>query len=220
MLKSVSLFALCLILLVLTQSVDAQGFQGAIAIGGNLSQVDGDEVVGFKKIGFNGSAIAILPIKEKWAISIEASFNQKGAYQKLPFEADPSKSLPYYRLQLNYAEVPLMLHFTDKEFLTFGLGLSYGRLVGVEEIEWGEQSAVALYSGDYLRTDLNGLVDIRFPIYKRLNFNFRYAYSFIPIRQRTFTNISGESWNRNQFNNMLTFRLYYIFNERKYLPND
>lgn len=197
-----------------------QGIQGAVAIGTNLSQVDGDEVVGFKKFGLNVSAIAIIPFKKKWSISLEASYNQKGAYEKLPRIAQPDKSLPYYNLRLSYAEVPIIIHFTDKGFLTVGLGMSYGRLVSVKEIEWGENTELSLYSGDYARNDLNGIFDLRIPIFKRLSFNFRYAYSFIKIRTRTYSNIAGDTWTRDQYNNLLSFRIHYIFNEPKNTIND
>ena len=211
---------LFLILMITPLTTFSQGIQGAFAFGANLSQVDGDEVVGFKKIGLNASAIAIIPFKKKWAVSLEASFSQKGSYEKYPIQADPTKSLPYYNLRLNYAEVPVIIHFTDKGFLTVGLGLSYGRLVGVKEIEWGEQTELSLYSGDYARNDLNGIFDLRIPIYKRLSFNFRYAYSFIKIRTRTYTNIGGDEWTRKQYNNLLSFRVHYIFNNPKNAVND
>jgi len=208
------------ILIVLApQTASTQGIQGAIAFGTNLSQVDGDEVVGFKKFGINASAIAIMPFKKRWAISIEASFSQKGAYEKYPRNYQADKLYPYYNLRLNYAEVPVLLHFTDKGFLTAGLGLSWGRLVGVKEIEWGKQTDLSLYSGDYARNDLNGIFDLRIPIYKKLKFNFRYSYSFMVIRNRTYTNIAGDTWTRKQYNNILTFRIYYIFNEPKNADN-
>lgn len=211
---------LLIIFLSLSQQGLGQGIQGAIALGGNLTQVDGDEVFGFKKIGINAAAIAIIPIQKKWSISLEASFSQKGAYQKYPNESFPNKELPYYNLRLNYAEVPVLVHFTDKEFLTVGLGMSWGRLVKVNEIEWGIKTPVDVYSGDFVRTDLNGIVDFRFPVYKKLNVNVRYAYSFAKIRTRTYTNLSGDEWTRNQYNNIITLRLYYIFNDRKPSHND
>jgi hypothetical protein len=214
------IFVGLLLLFAVTQKSYSQAFQGAVAIGSNLTQVDGDEVFGFKKFGLNASAIAIVPFKDKWSVSLEACFNQKGAYQKYPREMLPDKELPYYKLTLNYAEIPLMLHFTDKGFLTFGLGFSYGRLVGVKEIEWGIQTPLTLFSGDYIRDDYNVIFDVRAPIYKRLYFNFRYAYSLAKIRTRTYTNISGDEWTRDQYNNVLTIRLLYLFNEVKKHSND
>ncbi len=207
--------SILIVLLLIGTLAIGQAFQGAIAIGTNLTQVDGDEMYGFKKFGFNASAIAIMPIKRRWAISIEASYSQKGSYEKYPREADPTKGLPYYNLRLSYAEVPFLVHFTDKEFLTVGLGMSWGRLVDMKEIEWGEKTEASLYSGHYNRNDINGIFDIRFPVYKGLNVNFRYSYSFAKIRTREYSNISGDKWSRDQYNNILTLRLYYIINKRK-----
>jgi hypothetical protein len=62
----------------LAQQVSAQSFLGALAFGGNLTQVDGDEMYGFKKLGFNVGVSAIYPFTDKWSMSIEASFSQKG----------------------------------------------------------------------------------------------------------------------------------------------
>ncbi len=219
-LKYLLVFVILLLVVIFTNKSYAQGFQGGVAIGTNLTQVDGDEVFGFKKFGLNTAAIAIFPFKEKWSVSLEASFSQKGAYQKYPREMLAGKDLPYYKLTLNYAEIPLMLHFTDKGFLTFGLGFSYGRLVGVREIEWGVQTPLTLYSGDYSRDDYNVIVDVRAPIYKKIYFNFRYAYSLTKIRTRTYTNIAGDEWKRNQYNNIITVRLLYIFNDVKKHSDD
>ena len=196
------------------QQVRAQAFLGALAFGGNLTQVDGDEVYGFKKIGFNVGVAAIYPFDDKWSLSIEASYSQKGAYQKYPHQADNTKLLPYYNLRLSYLEVPLIAHFTDKGFLNFGLGLSWGRLVGIKEIEWGETVHSSTTNSPYSDNDINGIVSIQIPIYKRFKFNFRYAYSFAKIRTREFSNIFGDTWKRDQYNNILTFRIIYVFNER------
>jgi len=217
--KTTNILILAFVLLFSTLSY-GQSIQGAIAVGTNLTQVDGDMMYGFKKFGLNASAIAIIPFKKKWAVSVEASYSQKGSHEYYPPESDPAKELPYYDLRLSYAEVPIIVHFTDKGFLTVGLGLSWGRLVGMKEIEWNTQTDASLYSGHYSRNDINGIFDLRLPIYKKLNINFRYAYSFAKIRTRTFSNITGSTVVRDQYNNVLTLRLYYIFNERKTNNND
>lgn len=198
----------------------SQAFQGALALGANLTQVDGDEMYGFKKFGFNAAAVAIMPFKKNWAFSIEASYTQKGSYEKYPNVQNPLKELPYYNLRLSYAEVPFLVHYTDKEFLTVGLGMAWGRLVELKEIEWGLNTGATIYSGEYSRDDISGIFDLRFPVYKGLNINFRYSYSFAKIRHREYFNISGDTWKRKQYNNVLTLRLYYIFNERKNRSND
>jgi len=197
----------------MVQQVKAQAFLGALAFGGNLTQVDGDEMYGFKKIGFNAGVSAIYPFTDKWSMSIEASFSQKGSYQKYPPE-DLGKELPYYDLRLNYLDVPVLVHYTDKGFLNFGLGLSWGQLVGIKEVEWGETVHSSTTNSPYSSSDINGIVSVQIPIYKRLKFNFRYSYSFASIRTREYQNQAGEKWSRQQYNNILTFRLVYVFNEK------
>ncbi|MCK5856949.1 MAG: PorT family protein [Bacteroidales bacterium] len=199
--------------LFIIQHVKAQAFLGVLAFGGNLTQVDGDEMYGFKKIGFNVGVAAIYPFNDKWSLSIEASFAQKGSYQKYPPD-NTGKELPYYDLRLNYLDVPVLMHFTDKGFLNFGLGLSWGRLVGVKEVEWGETVHSSTTNSPYSDNDINGIVSVQIPIYKRLKFNFRYSYSFASIRTRAYSNISGDTWTRQQYNNILTFRVVYVFNEK------
>jgi len=196
------------------QQLHSQAFLGALAFGGNLTQVDGDEVYGFHKFGFNVGASAIYPFNKKWSLSIEASYSQKGSYQKYPIVDDPTRGLPYYDLRLSYLEVPFFVYFTDKEFLTVGAGLSWGRLVGIKEVEWGETKHSSTTNSPYDPNDINIMLNVRIPIYKRLKFDFRYAYSIMKIRTRTYTNSSGDSWSRDQYNNIITFRLVYVFNEK------
>lgn len=197
-----------------TQFTKAQSFLGALAFGGNLTQVDGDEVYGFKKIGFNIGVASFLPIKERFFISMEVAFSQKGAYQKYPWDAIPGNGLPYYNLRLNYVEIPLLFHFEDKQFAMIGTGFSFNRLVGLKEIEWGIQTATGSRSGVYSINDFNWIVDVRLRIVKSLRFNFRFAYSLDKIRTREYSNLAGDTWKRDQFNNILTFRLVYTFNEK------
>jgi len=193
-------------------AADAQRFLGALAFGGNLTQVDGDEIYGFKKPGFNTGVATFLPIHEKFFISLEVAFSQKGSYQKYAPQADTT--MPYYNLRLNYVEVPLLFHFEDKHFAMIGTGLSFNRLVGVKEIEYGRQTATNVNNGVYSTNDINWILDVRLRIYKSLRLNFRYAYSLSKIRTRTFSNIAGDEWTRDQYNNIITLRLVYTFNEK------
>lgn len=200
--------------LFIAPKIHAQAFLGAVAVGGNLTQVDGDEVYGFNKFGFNVGVSTIYPLNKRWSLSVEASYSQKGAVQENPPDANPTKSLPYYDLRLNYLEVPFFVYFSDKEFLTIGAGFSWGRLVGIKEIEWGEVKHSSTTNNPYAKDDFNAILNVRIPIYKRLKIDFRYAYSLAKIRTRTYSNIAGDTWSRDQYNNIITLRLVYIFNEK------
>jgi len=195
-------------------NVSAQNIKGVLIFGGNLTQVDGDEIYGFKKLGFNLGAAAIMPLNEKQTlnISVETLFSQKGSYQKYPFAYDTT-DYPYYNLNLNYLEVPILFQYTDKKIISFEGGFSWGRLVSLKEIEHGSDLNWSKQQWPYSREDWNLVAGLRFRIHNKWHLNVRYAYSFKKIRTRAYTDEIGQEWERNQYNNVITFRLYYILND-------
>ena len=208
-------FALVLVMFVFAFEAKAQIIKGEAILGMNLSQVDGDEVYGFHKVGANVGAGVLVPFgkKGRWDASFEALFSQKGAYQRPQYD----DSLTYeYELHLNYAQIPVLVMFTDKEFISFGAGFSWGRLVGVKEWEHGQLvDSTTLNSGTYNKNDYCILADIRIRVYKSLKFNLRYQYSLASIRTREYSDLSGRTWTREQFNNVISLRLIYVFGEKK-----
>jgi len=180
--------------------------------GMTLTQVDGDEVYGFHKVGGTLGAAAIVPLGEQWSVSIATDFIQKGSYQK----PQVNDSLTYeYRLRLDYLEVPLLLHFTDKDVITAGAGFSWARLVRVEEYEHALRvPATTLLGGPYERSDFSIVGDLRFRVSGRWHFSARYSYSLGKIRTREFV-VGDETLVRDQFNNVIAFRMIYIFNEAR-----
>jgi len=209
---------LAVTLIVMVNTAHAQRIKGALIAGFNLSQVDGDEVYGFKKFGFVGGPSAIIPLTSKWSVSLETIFNQKGSHQKKQYSDSSSllgeKITGAYDLKLNYVEIPVLIHYEDRNTMTVGTGFSWGRLVGVKEWEHGRRTATDL-SGPYKRNDIDWLFDLRIRVYQKLKFNLRYSYSIPEIRKREFTNVDGtRTWDRKQYNNYISFRLIYIFNEK------
>jgi len=214
--------------LILTERTFSQHILGAVSAGINLSQVDGDEVYGFKKVGFNGGPSVIIPFgkDKKWSVTIELLYSQLGSRQKSVYGAsdtirDSTRAGFYdgYRLSLNYVQVPVIVHFTDKRFIAGGLGFQYGQLVGVTEYEdyndlRGFVRSKTTLQGPYTRSDLQALADVRIRVYRGFWFNVRYSYSILPIRTREFVNpFFGNTWLREQYNNVITFRFTYIFND-------
>ncbi|MGE5424903.1 MAG: porin family protein [Syntrophothermus sp.] len=220
---------LLLFLFLTAASVKAQPFYGAISAGMNLSQVDGDEVYGFNKIGFNGGPSVIWPFgkNKKMSLTMELLYSQMGAYRADTYSnidtiKDTVRYYDGYRLKLNYVQVPLMFHYTDKGVIAGGFGLLYGQLVGVSEWEdhndergFAKIDSMKLGTpGYYKKYDLQILADVRIRLYKRLWFDIRYSYSLIPIRNRTFENpFTHKTWERKQYNNVIALRLTYILNE-------
>lgn len=204
----------------ITGKVDAQIIKGEAIVGMNLSQVDGDEVFGFKKVGANLGAGVMVPFgkRGRWDLSFETLFTQKGSKQGQQYY--DSLITGEYKLNLNYVEIPVMVMFTDKEFISFGMGLAWARLVGVTEYEHGQLvETTTLNSGTYDKNDFSILADFRIRLYKSLKFNLRYQYSLLSIRTREFSDLAGNTWTRDQYNNVITFRLIWVFNEEQSRKN-
>ena len=116
----------------LSTETKAQLVKGEGFIGLNLSQIDGDQVYGYKNIGIHGGIGAMVPVYQKnnfnIDIALEVVFNNRGSHQRATY-SDTINGQIYngaYDVSMNYLEVPLMVYFTDKQITSFGIGASYG----------------------------------------------------------------------------------------------
>lgn len=208
-----------------TNTVKAQVFLGEAFIGPNICQVDGDQIMGYFKKGINAGVGVIAPVWKKKHFSIELSlevlYNQKGARQGRKYfdhKIDPVTGIEItgeYDLSMSYGEVPFLVYFSDKNVVSAGVGVSYSRLMGLKEYEHGVRTNVTATSGEYDQNEFNILADVKIRVYKRWKAGFRYSYSLNPIRTREYFNIEGTSIDSfKQYNNLFTFRLTYVFNEK------
>jgi len=192
------------------------------AIGATASQMRGDELRGFRKWGFTTGVGAVVDLSSdaKWQLSIEADFAQRGAYN------NTHEPYSLFGFTMNYVDIPLTLHFTDPYGgMTFGLGLVYGRLVQ-------QPHGVMIYQPGYfepdtanltfLKNDLSAAIDVRFPIWRGLTFNFRYQMSLMPVKRNWgFTGLRNEgdrevtSWQNNVYNSSISIRLLYVFGDQQ-----
>ncbi len=196
-------------------ALKAQVFQGEVIGGFNLTQVDGDEVYGYHRIGAQLGLAAILPIK-KWDITLETLFSQKGSFRRSNYPGDSLNG--QYDLRLNYVEVPLLVHYTDRQVIGAGIGFSYGRLVYAKEIEHKGNGTPYSDSVKFNKDDFNFVAEVQFRIHRGLKFDIRFSYSILPIRQRTYYLNVPEPFTRKEYNNALTFRLVYVFNDKYVKP--
>ena len=234
--------------------------------------MDGDECYGYKKVGVHAGAGALVPLTSWMDVGLEVLFNQKGAYKRDSITYN--SSFPHsYNLKLNYVEVPVMLYITDKDIVSVGVGVSYGRLVYLKEMIDGkpaEYDGVTIGTGDgsliwrendenlpdiskvedldelaqivysvprysdslipsvvansntYRPNDFNICANLRFRLWEGLHAELRYQYSLRSIRTRLYySNITETlpSQVRLQYNNSITLRLVYIFNEHRSKTN-
>lgn len=231
------LFILLSLIFVIT-TISAQKFIGGAVAGMNISQVEGDEVNGYFKAGFNGGGLIMLPLNKNQTLFLttEILFTQKGAYKSNSGSVDakplddtllinydiPKNNKVYYKLRLDYVEVPIIFHYEDPNTgYALGIGASWARLVNIKETFLGYQLNTDLNSGRYYKNTWNFIVDVKIPIYQGLKFNFRYQYSIVPIgANRTFyALVNADPYQRKLYHNLLSFRMLYTFNDKYYLNN-
>ena len=208
-------FFLVIVIFVAAASVGAyaQKVKASLLAGMNMAQVDGDEVYGFYKPGLNLGIQAMAPLGNNFFLTLETNYNQKGAYQGKQSVDSLTRE---YNLRLNYVEVPVILHYNDKDILTAGVGFAYARLLDATEEEHSGNVPPYTETQGFNESDWLALFDLQFRFYKQFYFNFRYSYSMFPIREREFSAIGGpdNSWLRKQYNNTLMFRVSYRLNEK------
>ena len=257
----------------------AQIVKGELILGGNICQVDGDECYHYRKPGVHVGAGALIPITNWLDVGLEVLFNQKGAYKGDSINPHLGLYSGRYKLNLNYAEIPVMIYVTDKDRYSLGVGVSYGRIVGLQEYINGQSSAIRLGDGQiHWREDREGLPDVsqatnikeltkmlyaagypqdaaieelvpqviansdsyrgndvcicadaRVRIWEGIHAELRYQYSLMPIRTRLFYKDTNETLLKTddsrvqplqrQYNNSITLRVVYLFNEHRAKAN-
>jgi Outer membrane protein beta-barrel domain len=176
-----------------------QRFGGAILVGFNAAQLDGDNAAGFRKFGFCGGIRGIVNIGTKSELLVDLLYSQRGS------KAGESDYLVNgtnlnQKISLDYIEIPITYQFSDwlyknndgSEYfkVKFNGGLSIGRLF----------SASAAYSffdnltDQFNKTDISWVIGVSYFINKHVLLNCRYTSSF---------NLVFDNKNNNQLTNGL-----------------
>ena len=155
--------------------LSAQTFSAMLLGGFNLSQIDGDKLGGFNKIGFNTGARVSAKLTDRWSLSTEFLYSQQGA-SRVPTDDISSQ---YDKIRLNFVEVPLMINFSDWKILA-SAGVSYNRLINYEVINDVGSDITALE--DY-RTDIPAIVfGATYFFSEKLALNFRWSKYLSSLR--------------------------------------
>lgn len=186
-------------------------FYGGLIAGSTFTQVDGDNFAGYSKPGLTVGGIVYAQLYHKIAGSMEILYTQKGA---LSNKTQSSNSNIYiiqkYGIDLNYAEVPIMINYFDKRKSHFGAGISYSQLISYKEtVTTVPEFPTTIDLDDYpfKKYDLNFLLSGSLHLYKGLFLSYRFQYSLLPVR----TSIYKEFGRAEQYNNMHVLRLMYLF---------
>ena len=219
--KIYTILIMYVFLSLITTDVKAQLVKGEAFLGLNMSQIDGDKAYGYKRLGLHAGLGGLVPVYQKGNFDIDFSmeivFNQRGSHQRQQFKEDENGITGEYDVYMNYLEVPILFYFSDRQIYSLGIGASYGRMIGLKEYEHGKKTNVdLLYKGadKYNLNDFCIIAEAKVRLYERLKLAVRYQYSMAKIRTRDFYLVNGDfDCTREQYNNTITARFIYVFNE-------
>ncbi len=193
------------ICLFLFDSADAQ-FKGGFYAGVNGTQVDGDRIAGFYKLGANLAVVVEYPIDDHFGASMEIAYSQKGSQTKW------QQGVPrQYFLKLDYVEVPLMLNYHDNKKVTLSAGVGINALVNnYEEINNYNPTTNLSSILSLKKTDIEVKVGGSYQLSSHFMINVVYSYSIVSM------GVSNDSpyLNGGLFNNLVAFRLGYMIKGR------
>ena len=193
-------FAILLCCGFLTISIQAQNFGGGILAGASTSQVAGDMLGGFNKIGLLTGVYTNLKIKENLKVQLEIIYIEKGS-------RDPNlHKSTIQEITLSYVEVPISINLQQKESLGVELGILPAFIMSSKMNDYFSEIEI---DPSFEKYDFGIFVGINYHLSKKIILNSRISNSIIPIRPHVSEATDG--WNKGQYNTVLSFALHYNF---------
>ena len=190
----------------LQHSVSAQSFKGGVSFGLTAAQVDGDQLAGYNKPGPVGGLYVYKKLGHSLDLQMDMTYVQKGSR----LTPKPQNNNRFILIRLHYAEVPLTLRYTNKNF-GYEAGLSFGALLGsYTGDEFGETPVSAL-NPNFFRMEYAAHAGFGMKLSDRWSAFWKISYSLLPVRDypggRQFLSRAG------QYNNVMYFTLRYLLSK-------
>jgi hypothetical protein len=173
-------------LLLYSEDSSGQRFSAALLGGLNASQIDGDDLAGFDKVGLTGGFKAIMSFESVFQFNVEFLYTERGSRPDLfnP-EYDPD-----VEISLKYAEIPVYVSLGDwwqpeDEYYKVGVhaGLSYGRLITARTFDYyhpAEESFDKLVPY-FSNNDVSWLLGMTYRMSKNWGVTARYTREITPL---------------------------------------
>ena len=196
-------YALILAVFLTCGNLPAQTFRASILAGANLSQIDGDDLLGFHQPGVNAGLRVVAVLGDHWRVGPEIVYSQEGAKRN----RNSLNISDFRRIQLNSVELPLVVYYKDWRFTAEG-GVAYQRLIDyrIEDARGEDVTADYNLSADLFALKLGVTVFVT----PRVGINFRWSRHLTDLREAADTRWLGRT---------LTLRAVYTFGAGEALPD-
>jgi hypothetical protein len=179
-------------------------FNGTLILGLNASQIDGDLLAGYDKLGLTGGVKLDYRLEKPWYLSLELLYSARGSQSELIADA----SLPLRKISLQYIEMPLLLRYRDwwiEEESYYKVdaeaGISYGYLFNSSS----SQGSFTWQTDDFRTNDIGFILGAHYFISKHWGFGVRYTRSITRLY------INPETDERDLLGYFLSFRSLFQF---------
>jgi len=178
--KITLILAFCSLCLSFNSVYAQQTFRAGIVGGLNFTQIDGDDIAGYNKIGLTGGFMVELGLDEyeRWSAVMEILYTQKGSSSTI------NNSIVGFTISMDYAEIPLYVKYHDLQGgLSLGLGAVVGRSVRNKFVIGGVDNTDSHFGGEFppKKWEVAGLVDVSY-MFSNFGLSFRYTHSLTGVR--------------------------------------
>lgn len=189
-------------LVLTTNFIFAQRFDAGLIAGFNGTQVEGDELRGYHKVGALGGIYVQTDIAPAIVAGMEIKYSQKGARKKY----DPKKpDVDKYVMRLGYIDIPLFMGFRANERSMIIGGIAPGILIHSKELN--SDGEIPEQDRQTFNTfDLQPFVGFQFDFLERVSLDLRLAISVIPCSDQSGSNYY---FHNGLFNNVISLAFYY-----------
>ena len=189
------------IFILFTGICSAQNFDAGLLVGFTTSQVSGDQLGGYNKLGTRLGSYISYPIQKKMSLQVEMQYIQKGS--KKPYIKNSPQT---YSFNLHYIEVPISLNYQIKEGIYIESGIGTGYLFAYkEENEYGDINSQKpnLFALDFI-------FGAQYQFDKNIKISLRMGNSIIPFRGHS--SRGKQDFNKGQYSTLLSLTLHYQMN--------
>lgn len=189
-----------ILLSVLTSVAYPQKFEGGILLGLTASQIDGDSLSGYNKVGLQGGGWVRHMFTYTVGGQMEIRYTQKGA-----LKTRNTGDNDYLKTALHYIDIPLMVQYIFNENIVLELGIDPEVLIAAKVED--ENGPLEPIDPKYNRFTLGAFAGVGYRFLEVFSIHLRFNYSILPIQAHP----SGQTYllNQGNYSNMLSFALYY-----------
>jgi len=172
-------FVLAFISAVSIVDLEAQRFKGSAVFGLNFSQIDGDQLAGFSKLGLTGGFKLAYPLKKNVDLNIEMLYSQRGSTSGFGFGGgnDNFTDLKYIELPVYVNIMDWLVEEEDYYKAKAHAGLMYAYLFDVNSVNGLLRDDIE----NYERHNVGYVLGVDYAFNSKLGLTVRYTRAFNSI---------------------------------------